>query len=156
MVEHYKELLYYIKKNVSDSELAKDILHETYEKVILVEKEKVIKDKRAFLYKVAKNIIIDKVREKSKTKEIPYEENEFTVKTSQPDEIVIEQDRKKLLMSELNKLPKMRKEVFVLHIFEGYTRKEVSELLGISLVAVEKHISRASIELKEKIRRKES
>ncbi len=59
-------------------------------------------------------------------------------------------------MSELKKLPLKRKEAFYLHIFEGYSRAEVAKQMGISLTSVEKHISRASIELKEKIKRKES
>jgi len=68
---------------------------------------------------------------------------------------LLEQDRQKTLMRALQTLPQKRKEAFVLHVLEGYSRDEVSQMMGISIDAVEKHLSRASIELKEKIKRKE-
>jgi len=105
---------------------------------------------------VAKNLIIDKARKNIKVQEIPYEENEYTVKTQQPEEIVLEQNMQMILMQEIQKLPDMRKEAFVLHVVEGHTRQEVAKKMKISLNAVDKHISRASIQLKEKLRDKES
>lgn len=156
MTEYYKELLYYIKKNISNKDLAHDIAQETFEKAISFENKEEIKNKRAFLYRLAKNIMVDEIRKNKDIKEIPYEENEISSKNEEPEELVIKQSRQMLLMNELRKLPPKRKEAFVLHIIEGFTRQEVSEKMGISVSAVEKHISRASIDLKEKIRIKES
>lgn len=156
MIDYYLELLYFIKKRCSNADYAEDLVQETFAKVISIEKEKNINNKRAFLYKVAKNIIIDKARENKNIKEIYYEKDEFIVENSQPENIVIEQDRKKILMFELSKLPPMRKEAFVLHILEGYSRQEVAKIMGISLSAVEKHISRASIDLKKRLNNKDN
>lgn len=156
MTEYYKELLFYVKKNISNKDFAHDITQETFERAIVFENKNKIENKRAFLYRLAKNIIVDEIRKNKKIKEIPYEENELTSKSEEPEKLTIEQSRQMLLMNELKKLPAKRKEAFVLHILEGYSRKEVSEIMGISIGAVEKHISRASIELKEKIRIKES
>ena len=58
-------------------------------------------------------------------------------------------------MKELKKLPPKRKEAFVLHILEGYTKEEIANIMNISYLAVEKHTSRATIELREKLRKKE-
>lgn len=156
MIEYYKELLYYIQKRTSCRDYAQDIIQETYVKVIAVQNKQKLNNPRAFLYKVAKNIIIDKARKSIKFQEIPYEENEYTVKTQQPEEIVLEQNMQMILMQEIQKLPDMRKEAFVLHVVEGHTRQEVARKMKISLNAVDKHISRASIQLKEKLRDKES
>lgn len=156
MIEYYKELLYYVKKHNSNRDNANDIVQETYEKAISFENQEEITNKRAFLYKLAKNILVDGVRKSKNQKEIPYDENEISVKNEEPEEIVIQQSRQVLIMQELKKLPEKRKEAFVLHVIEGYSRQEVAEIMGISINAVEKHISRASIDLKEKIKRKES
>lgn len=44
-------------KKVSNKEYAQDIVQETYAKVITLENKDLINNKRAFLYKVAKNLI---------------------------------------------------------------------------------------------------
>lgn len=58
-------------------------------------------------------------------------------------------------MQEIKKLPPKRKEAFVLHILEDYSKEEVAKMMNISVQAVEKHISRATIELKAKLNKKE-
>lgn len=156
MTQYYNELLCYIKKNVLNKDFAYDIVQDTFERAISFQNKTTIVNKRAFLYKLAKNIIIDDVRKKQKIKEIPYEENIYSFKHDETEEIVLAEDRQMHLIKELNKLPLKRKEAFVLHIIEGYSREEIANIMGISISAVAKHISRASIELKAKIKEKES
>lgn len=156
MITYYKELLSYIRKNVSNKDFAKDIVQETFEKAISFQNQSVIENKRAFLYRLAKNIIIDEARKNKNIKVISYEDNTYTSESEETQRVVLEQEKQRILMEELKKLPIKRKEAFYLHVFEGYSRKEVALKMRISVSAVEKHISRASIELKEKIKRKES
>jgi len=156
MIEYYKELLFYVKKSISNKDYANDIVQDTFLKAITFQKEKPIENKRAFLYRLAKNIIVDQSRKNKNFKEIPYEENKFTAKAEETEERVIEENRQELLMKEIRKLPLKRKEAFVLHVIEGQTRQEIAKTMGISLTAVSKHISRATLELKEKIKEKES
>jgi len=155
MIEYYKELLYYIQKKTLCRDYAQDIIQETYAKVITVQNKQKLNNPRAFLYKVAKNLMIDKARRNIKVQEISYEENEHTDNEQPPEEVILEQDMKLILMKELEKLPAMRKEAFVLHILEGYSRQEVAKIMGISLSAIEKHISRASIDLKKRLNNKD-
>lgn len=155
MIEYYKELLYYIKNKIPNKDYAQDIVQETYTKIIAIQSKQEIINKRALLYKVAKNIIIDKARKNKNIQEITYEENEYSTKNQEPETIVLEENRKKILMNELQKLPPLRKEAFVLHILEGYSKQEVANIMSISVQSVEKHISRASIDLREKLKRKE-
>lgn len=156
MIEYYRELLYYLKRNNSNKNDAHDIVQETYEKAISFQHQNKIINKRAFLFRLAKNILIDKVRKSKVQNEIPYDENEILVQNDETEDIVIRQDTQMLIMQELKKLPEKRKEAFVLHIIEGFSKQETAEIMGISYNAVEKHLSRASIDLKEKIERKEN
>lgn len=155
MLEYYKELLYYIKNKISNKDYAQDIVQETYIKIITIQNEQEVINQRALLYKIAKNLIIDKARKNKDIKEIPYEESEYISKTKEPDELAIEQNRERILMQEIKKLPPKRKEAFVLHILEDYSKEEVAKMMNISVQAVEKHISRATIELKAKLNKKE-
>lgn len=155
MLKYYKELFLYIKDKIPNKDNAQDIVQETYEKVISIKNSKEIENERALLYKVAKNIIIDRLRKNKNYKEISYEEENFISQSKAPEDLVIEQNQQDILMKELKKLPPKRKEAFVLHILEGYTKEEIANIMNISYLAVEKHISRATIELREKLRKKE-
>ena len=155
MIQYYKELLFFIKSRIPNKDYAQDIVQESYMKAIALQNSQEIINKRALLYKIAKNLMIDKARKNFNLQEVLYEEHAYTAKTVEPEEVLLEQDRQKTLMRALQTLPQKRKEAFVLHVLEGYSRDEVSQMMGISIDAVEKHLSRASIELKEKIKRKE-
>jgi len=156
MIEYYKELLFYVKKSINNKDYANDIVQDTFTKAISFQNEQPIENKRAFLYRLAKNIIIDESRKNKGFYEIPYEDNKLTTKAQEPEELVIEENRQQVLMKEIKKLPLKRKEAFVLHVIEGHTREEISKIMNISITAVAKHISRATLELKEKIKEKES
>ncbi|RBQ26315.1 RNA polymerase sigma factor [Arcobacter sp. CECT 9188] len=155
MLEHYKELHLYIKNKISNKDYAQDILQETYAKAIAMQNTQKIENSRALLYKVAKNIIIDMARKNKDLSEVEFNENYIIPSALTPEDLVIEQDNQKILMNELKKLPPKMKEAFVLYALEDYTKEEVAKTMNISIQAVEKHISRAKIELKEKLKRKE-
>ena len=54
----------------------------------------------------------------------------------------------------INYLPKRNKEAFILNVIKGYTRKEVAQIMNISLNAVEKNIARAAIKIQENLKEK--
>ena len=54
-------------------------------------------------------------------------------------------------MKSIKTLPKRNKEAFILNVIKGYTRKEVAQMMNISINAVEKNIARAAIKIQEKL-----
>ncbi len=154
MVKYYKEIVYFTFKIVKDQELAKDITQEAYTRVSeLLAQNKLEEDNiRAFLYKVAKNIALDEKRKDKRVTKIQYEEDNFFIpKIEQPDEITVKNNQYEQLLKIIDTLPTRSKEAFILHSIDGYTRKEISEMMGITVSAVEKHINRAIKKLQEKI-----
>ena len=61
MLKHYKEINLYLQKLTGDKVLAKDLTQETYTKFLEVIKT-VDNISKSYLYKIAKNLVIDKVR----------------------------------------------------------------------------------------------
>ena len=152
MTKYYDELVYYVQKMIGDKDKASDIIQETYIKTLEKSKNLEIENTRAFLYRVAKNIVIDKIRKNKKTKHIDYAESVFVSPTNeQPDEIVIANDDYENLIKLVDTLPLRCKEAFVLHNIEGYSRKEIASMMGITVSAVEKLIIRATKKLQEKL-----
>ncbi len=150
MLVYYKDIFNFVTKLVGDKEVAKDITQEAYAKCIELDSNKEIN--RSFLYKVAKNIVIDESRKNKKISQIEFQEEIYSIpKDEQPDEIVLETNQYENLMKIVETLPNRSKEAFLLHTIDGYSRKEIAFMMGISPNAVEKHIIRATKNLQEKL-----
>mgnify|MGYP003588966001 CR=1 FL=1 len=150
MLVYYKDIFNFVTKLVGDKESAKDITQEAYAKCIELDSNKEIN--RSFLYKVAKNIVIDESRKNKRISQIEFHEEIYSIpKDEQPDEIVLETNQYENLMKVVETLPNRSKEAFLLHTIDGYSRKEIAFMMGISPNAVEKHIIRATKNLQEKL-----
>ncbi len=150
MLHFYEELKSYIQKNVKNKEDAIEIVQETYTKALEFESKSIIKNKRALLYKIAKNIIIDNARKEKNYQNILYEEENHSIpKEEQPEELIFDSIQKDLLKEAVEKLPAKNKQAFVLHFIKGYTKQQIAQIMGISLNAAQKHIRRAIEKIKE-------
>lgn len=150
MLVYYKDIFNFVTKLVGDKETAKDITQEAYAKCIELDSNKEIN--RSFLYKVAKNIVIDESRKNKKISQIEFQEEIYSIpRNEQRDEIVLETNQYENLMKIVETLPNRSKEAFLLHTIDGYSRKEIAFMMGISPNAVEKHIIRATKNLQEKL-----
>lgn len=155
MTKHYKNLLYYIQRMVGDKEQAIDIIQETYAKALEKARDIEIKNEKAFLYKIARNIVIDQARKNQIREIVTYEEEDFSIpKNEQPDEIVLENVKEELLLEALNNLPKHLKQVFVLHVFEGLEKKDIAKMMNLNLNTIQKYVINATAKLTEYIQEK--
>lgn len=155
MIKHYKNLLYYIQRMVGDKEQAIDIIQETYVKALEKANNIEIKNEKAFLYKIARNIVIDQARKNQIREIVTYEEEDFSIpKNEQPDEIVLENVKEELLLEALNNLPKHLKQVFVLHVFEGLEKKDIAKMMNLNLNTIQKYVINATAKLTEYIQEK--
>lgn len=156
MLQYYNELVYYIQRMVGDKEEATDIIQETYTKAIEKSKQLNIKNERAFLYKIARNIAIDQSRKNQRREFIVYEEDDFTIpKNEQPDEIILENVKEEILLEALDSLPKHLQQVFVLHVFEELSKKQISSMMNLNLNTVQKYVINATTKLAAYIKQKQ-
>lgn len=156
MLRYYKELLLYVQKMTKDKQQALEIIQETYTKTLEAQKNIVIENERAFLYKVAKNLTFNESRKVKNKEFIEYEEEKFFCsKDEQPDEILLEAKKEELLLEALESLPKHLKEVFVLHFFDGYDKKQIATILNLNLNTVQKYVINATTQLTKYIEEKE-
>jgi len=157
MLKYYDEISYFIQKLTGDKNLAKDLTQDTYVKVL--QNNSSLEDTlpKAYLYKIAKNLVIDKVRKDKLLTQVHYEEDKCSIPLhDMPDEIVIQENRKEKLKKCIQNLSSQNKKAFVLYYYKGYTRIEIAELMQISRNAVEKNITRATFKIKEQMKKDES
>ncbi|MCT7578443.1 RNA polymerase sigma factor [Aliarcobacter butzleri] len=152
MLRYYDELLYYAQKSVGDKEKAKDIIQEAYIRVLESKDKYEIENQRAYLYKIAKNIVVKEALENQKLQTTLFEENlHFGPPCEQPEEILFQEDQEKIFMQIIEELPQRAKEAYLLYTIEGYSRKEIGNMLDITSNAVEKLIKRASLKVEEEL-----
>ena len=152
MLHYYKELQNFVQKMVRDKEYATEVVQETYTKALEIDSKTTINNQRAFLYKIAKNIVIDEARKNKNVQKVVFEEEEhFIPKEEQPEEKVFDILKKDMVKNAINTLPSRSKQAFVLHFIKGLTRQQIAERMGISVNAAQKHITRATKKIKEHV-----
>jgi RNA polymerase sigma-70 factor, ECF subfamily len=114
-----------------------------------------------WIYRIAINKSINylrktKVRQTLKSLEPAYKENDpaFQVPTlpsDLPTEILDNQEMAYILHNAIDSLPENQRSAFVLHKYEDLAYKEISEIMGMSLSAVESLIHRAKLNLQKKL-----
>lgn len=99
-----------------------------------------------WLWRVASNLCIDRIREKNKFVDNSSEEVDSSA--SQISHL-IDQDRVKAIQKALGKLPARQNQVIVLKYFEGLGNKEISQIMSVSVATIEGLYSRGMKKLKE-------
>ncbi|WP_292229775.1 RNA polymerase sigma factor [Brevundimonas sp.] len=140
-----------------------DLVQELYLKVIALDAEQAqVQNPRAYLYRLASNLLIDRWRgwQRSRQRDTAWREaghvEGITPEADgapSPEAIVIDRDRLERIVRVVQKLPARTQNIFRLHKFDGVSHAEVAARLGISRSSVEKHMMDALRAITEKLER---
>ena len=112
---------------------------------------------RAYLYRIAQNLVLDQVRERRRRedREAHWRDARSTTSDGEtidasPDalEVMIGRERDAALVRAIDALPEGAGRVFRMHKLEGLSHAEIAAVLGISRSGVEKHIAVAMTHLR--------
>lgn len=129
-----------------------DLLQDLYLKVSAIEPDREVRDPRAYLYRLASNLMMDRWRSgrRSAVRDGAWRlVSHQTGVTEDIDDspsaeaVVAGRERLAALMAALPALPEKTGRVFRMHKFEGLSYAEVAAALGISRSSVEKHMMEA-------------
>lgn len=105
---------------------------------------------RAFLYRIARNLVIDGARERGKWSPWVLDEGLgglIADDAPSAERAVLARDGLRLLLELVESLPPRCREVFALRKIEGLHQAEIAEKLCITRGAVEKHLRHALLVL---------
>jgi RNA polymerase sigma factor (sigma-70 family) len=150
-VDQFSDGLYrFILNNIKDTEKARDIIQDTYEKlwrkIETVSNEKV----KSYLFTAAYHTMIDLIRKEKWSSDFDTINQEKYSHTEQYT------DLNEILHEAIDRLPEDQRSVIMLRDYEGYSYQEIAEITGLSESQVKVYIYRGRLFLKEYIGKIES
>ena len=165
LVAHYADLRRQLTRDLRDPHYAADIAQSSFERVYAHAMKSLgapradekpddaklgagIESPRALLFRVARNLCIDEARRRKVAQEWVGTHATIEAQYAAPSSEFILAQRRVLarVVQTMEKLPPRRREVFLLFRAYGHTRAEIAQQLGITEMAVAKHLLRATID----------
>ena len=145
-VDEFSDNIYrFILKNIRNSDKAKDIVQDTYEKLWLKVETVSYEKVRSYLFTTAYHTMIDLLRREKK-------QGDFN--DVKPDRYAHSEqysDLNEILHEAIRRLPEAQRSVIMLRDYEGYSYEEISEITGLNESQVKVYIYRGRMFLKEYI-----
>lgn len=145
---YYTPLGMYVLRFCGDADEAEDIVQETFSTVWeRFSSSELPEQIKSYLYRVANNIAIDRLRKKNgKDSFISFEDAEIAEVS---EEAIDTSERDARLWIAIGKLPYRCRQVFLLAKRDGLSHAEIAEELDISVKTVENQIAKALKTLRE-------
>ena len=135
-----------------------DIAQETFVRAFKAEKKGVIEHPKAYLYRVARNLALKELTKKS-VKMTSFIEDSCSPEVLGSDEDVEKQvgtlEKLARVKTAIAELPPHCQRVFIMRKVYGFSHKEISQELGISVSTVEKHIVSGLKRCRQSVERQE-
>ncbi len=132
----------FVLANVKDSEIAQDIVQDSFAKLWLNRDD--VENAKSFLFKTAYNRMIDIVRHEK------FSTNcEIVATADEPEYSCNNTDLKEILEVALAKLNEQQRQLILLRDYEGYSYAEIAKIASLTETQVKVYIFRARKILKD-------
>src|SRR6056297_379876 len=145
-VDLYSDAVYrFILKNINQTDEAKDIVQDTFEKLWVRASDVSFEKVKSYLFSTAYHTMIDKIRKNKRISSVdeygsidPLHNEHYT-------------DLGEILNEALKQLPDVQRSVILLRDYEGYAYQEIADITGLSESQVKVYIYRGRLALKKYI-----
>jgi RNA polymerase sigma factor (sigma-70 family) len=149
--EHNRVLVGYLRSRLGSLQEAKEVAQEAYVRVLQLHEPGAPGLLRAYLFKTAANLAVDRlrhrrVRQRSEEQPQLFEElNTTSGDLDDPAEQLLAREQADQLLRFLQELPTKCQQVMNLHRFEGISQRDVAVRLGISERMVRRYVTYAMV-----------
>lgn len=154
---HAAELRQFLRRRLQCHETAADITQRAYLNLLVAPPAEPVQDKRAWLFRVARNLVVDHVRlrRRSAALEAGLQGLYAVTGDEQPqiEQLIIARETLEQLRTGMQELPEPTRSIFELSRLQGLARKDVAEQLGVSESTVAKHLALSLQFLRERLER---
>lgn len=145
-------LVLFLASRTGSHATAEDLVQELYLKVAALDPDQEMTSPSALLYRMAINLAHDSQRSqrRSEARDTAWRQDvrtdlggEEIADEPSAERVVISRERLAQLIAAIGELPPQRQRAFRLYKLEGMTQAEAARVMGISVKAIEGHISAA-------------
>jgi RNA polymerase sigma-70 factor (ECF subfamily) len=144
--EYSEALLRFIYFRVTDQELAKDLMQEVFARFIEIVDKEHITNVRAYLYRIAQNLVIDHYKKSDKQPTVSLEQAKDTKAAENKESIEAEIDLN-MVIEKMEVLKPLWRDLITLKIINGLEYDEISDIVGKSENYIRVNLHRALKEL---------
>jgi RNA polymerase sigma factor (sigma-70 family) len=143
-------LMRYLRHNWRNASDIPDLRQEVYARVLEAAQERVPDNPENFLFVCAHHLLIDMVRREQIVPMDTFADLDRLGAASsapEPDHLIIEREEIRRLKAAMEQLPARTREAITLACFEGLSRKEIAQRMGVTHRAASQFIARGVLVL---------
>lgn len=153
--EHNQSLLRFLSGRLPSEQDAREVAQEAYVRLLQLDKPEGVSFLKAFLFKTAANLAIDRVRRKRTVAEREHYFFDLELQSS-PESTLSEAQDLALTIAALAELPERCRTAFLLSRLDGLASSEIARHLGITDRAVRNYLVRALLHLRLRLQQVDS
>lgn len=141
--EHEWELLRFLARRLGSGPLAADVAHDLYVKLYGLQDHPDIRDRKAYLFRLAANLATDHLRREKRRRALLAEADGVAWRETDdltPERHTMARAELRYLEAAVATLPERCRQVFHLNRYEGKSQAEIADELGIGLTTVYKDL----------------
>ncbi len=149
-LQHEQDLFRFLLRRLKCSLTAQDLTHELFVKISTQDETPDIRNRKAYLFRMAANLATDHQRSVRNRSALLAEAHDMLwggVDHRHPERALIARQELVRLEQALTQLPSFSRKIFHLNRFECKTQLEIADELRVSISTVEAHIRKVLIHL---------
>lgn len=157
-VEHNTFIKKFLTRFFSNRHDIEDVAQEAYLRAYAAEQKKAIEQPKAFLFRIARNVALTRLTQKSRQIIDYIEESSdspFLEEMPSADAEVEAEESLGLYCEAVASLPDKGRQVYLLRKVHGLSHKAIAERMNLSVSSVEKYLVRGILACKTYVRRSE-
>lgn len=155
VLRHRVALQKYLRKFTAGAEDIEDLVQETFVRICALPPTQIIDSPRALLFRIARNLAVDRARQKiarATDAVADFEPLNVYSEEAEPDEQVDLRRRFESFCAAVENLPPLCRRVFVLRKVHQLSHAEIAQVLGVSHSTIEKHVAKGLVRCRDQLR----
>lgn len=134
------------RRRLGRADLADDVAQETVLRLVAYERTAPIDNRHALAARIAENLVNEHFRRERRWGQIELSDGLVSAEPA-PDRVVEGREAVETLRRALGRMPRLRREIIIRRRVRNQSCAAIAEDLGLSLKAVEKHVTRGLLDL---------
>jgi RNA polymerase sigma factor (sigma-70 family) len=149
---HNRSLKSFLMARIGNEQEVQEVAQEAYARLLQLDRPNAISFLRAYLFKTAAHIAVDRARQRRARERIDQVQAEaHDIESPSADRYILASEQLAIVEQALSELPPNYRRAFVLRRCDGWAPEQIAQELGTQLRMVRNYISRATVYCKLRV-----